>query len=150
MFCVECRAMADPNAGEFMHDHAQTVAAVHDLSAHQLWRCRLLLPAIALHKPAGAILGSCRSAYFRLGHLLRQKVQARCVLALTATATRATEAEVATALDIQPENRLRDSNMRDNLRLSVVHHNGGESGLPKAHHEANTVRIAAHVQAEAT
>eukprot|EP00891_Asterochloris_glomerata_P005100 jgi/Astpho2/5100/fgenesh1_pm.00073_%23_4_t len=66
-----------------------------------------------------------RSAYFRLGHLLKQKVQARCVLALTATATRATEAEVATALDIQPENRLRDSNMRDNLRLSVVHHNGG-------------------------
>ena len=57
-------------------------------------------------------------------------MQARCVLALTATATRATEAEVATALDIQPENRLRDSAMRDNLRLSVVHHNGGEAGLP--------------------
>lgn len=75
--------------------------------------------------------GPCRSAYFRLGHLLKQKVQARCVLALTATATRATEAEVATALDIQPENRLRDSNMRDNLRLSVVHHNGGELGSQK-------------------
>ena len=57
--------------------------------------------------------------------MLEQKVQCRCVLALTATATKATEADVAKVLKIEPCNVVRDSNVRDNLRLSVTHFNGG-------------------------
>lgn len=68
----------------------------------------------------------CRSAYFRLGHMLEQRVQCRCVLALTATATKATEADVTKVLKISPENVVRDSTVRDNLRLSVTHFNGGK------------------------
>ena len=68
---------------------------------------------------------NCRSAYFRLGHMLEQKVRCRCVLALTATATKATEADVTKVLKIHPQNVVRDSTVRDNLRLSVTHFNGG-------------------------
>ena len=67
----------------------------------------------------------CRSAYFRLGHMLEQKVRCRCVLALTATATKATEADVTKVLKIDPQNVVRDSTVRDNLRLSATHFNGG-------------------------
>lgn len=67
----------------------------------------------------------CRSAYFRLGHMLAQKVQCRCVLALTATATKATEADVTKVLNISAENVVRDSTVRDNLRMAVTHFNGG-------------------------
>ncbi len=66
-----------------------------------------------------------RSAYFRLGHMLEQKVRCRCVLALTATATKATEADVTKVLKIDAANVVRDSKVRDNLRLSVTHFNGG-------------------------
>ena len=59
--------------------------------------------------------------------MLEQKVECRCVLALTATATKATEADVTQVLKIEPENVVRDSNVRDNLRLSVTHFNGGEA-----------------------
>lgn len=69
---------------------------------------------------------TCRSAYFRLGHLLQQSVACRCVLALTATATKSTEADVTRVLDIQPGHVVRDSNVRPNLRLHVSHTNGGE------------------------
>ncbi len=69
--------------------------------------------------------GSCRSAYFRLGGLLREHVPCRCVLALTATATRTTEAAVARALGAQPDCVFRDASLRDNLRLHVKHINGG-------------------------
>lgn len=54
-------------------------------------------------------------------------MQCRSVLALTATATKATEADVAKVLSIQPEQVIRDSNVRDNLRLSVFACNGGMS-----------------------
>lgn len=57
--------------------------------------------------------------------MLEQRVQCRCVLALTATATKATEADVTKVLEISPENVVRDSTVRDNLRLSVNHFNGG-------------------------
>lgn len=66
-----------------------------------------------------------RSAYFRLGHMLEQRVQCRSVLALTATATKATEADVANVLSIHSNNVVRDSNVRENLRLSVTACNGG-------------------------
>ena len=59
--------------------------------------------------------------------MLEQKVRCRCVLALTATATRATEADVTKVLRIQPHDVVRDSTVRDNLRLSVTHLNGGWS-----------------------
>lgn len=61
--------------------------------------------------------------------MLEQKVQCRCVLALTATATKATEADVTKVLNITPANVVRDSTVRDNLRLSVKHFNGGMSAL---------------------
>lgn len=57
--------------------------------------------------------------------MLEQKVQCRCVLALTATATKATEADVAKVLSIHANDVVRDSNMRENLRLSVTACNGG-------------------------
>ena len=58
--------------------------------------------------------------------MLEQRVQCRSVLALTATATKATEADVAKVLSIHPNNVVRDSNVRRNLRLSVTACNGGE------------------------
>ena len=69
----------------------------------------------------------CRSAYFRLGGLLREHVPSSSVLALTATATRTTEASVACALGIAPGCIFRDASLRSNLRLTVSHVNGGES-----------------------
>ena len=78
--------------------------------------------------------GSCRSAYFRLGGLLREHVPCRCVLALTATATRTTEGAVARALGAQPDCIFRDASLRDNLRLHVSHINGGPHpacGIPR-------------------
>ncbi len=57
--------------------------------------------------------------------MLEQKVRCRCVLALTATATKATEADVTQVLKIHAHNVVRDSIVRDNLRLSVTHFNGG-------------------------
>jgi len=68
-----------------------------------------------------------RSAYFRLGGLLREHVPSRSVLALTATATRTTESSVAQALGVAPDCVFRDASLRDNLRLHVSHVNGGES-----------------------
>lgn len=47
------------------------------------------------------------------------------MLALTATATKATEADVTQVLKIHAHNVVRDSTVRDNLRLSVTHFNGG-------------------------
>ena len=61
--------------------------------------------------------------------MLQQQVQCRSVLALTATATKATEADVANVLGIQQQNVVRDSNVRDNLRLAVTACNGGELGM---------------------
>ncbi len=69
---------------------------------------------------------SFRPAYFRLGAALRTCLPSRCVLALTATATPATQAAVRDVLGIPPESVLRDSSVRDNLRLHVTHTSGGE------------------------
>ena len=56
----------------------------------------------------------------RLGWALRSTVRAQRVLALTATATKATEAAVVSVLGIASGAVLRDSCVRDNLRLHVV------------------------------
>ena len=61
--------------------------------------------------------------------MLEQRVRCRCVLALTATATKATEADVAKVLSICADNVVRDSNVRENLRLSVTACNGGVFGI---------------------
>ncbi len=71
-----------------------------------------------------------RPAYFRLGRVLREGVPCRAVLALTATATRATEASVAQALQIRPGCTFRDASLRANLRLHVQHANGGRCCCP--------------------
>lgn len=66
-----------------------------------------------------------RSAYFRLGRMLRENIPCRAVLALTATATKATEASMVQALGISPSAVFRDASLRDNLRFHVHHTNGG-------------------------
>lgn len=60
-----------------------------------------------------------RPAYYRLGHLLRQELGITQVLALTATATRRTEAAVASVLSISDGDVLRNACVRQNLRLTV-------------------------------
>lgn len=57
--------------------------------------------------------------------MLREGVPSRAVLALTATATRATEAAIARALGAKPGCTFRDASLRPNLRLRVQHVNGG-------------------------
>ena len=63
---------------------------------------------------------SFRPAYFRLGKSLRGDLQARSVLALTATATRTTEASICSVLGIPKCNVRRDDAIRSNLRLTVT------------------------------
>ena len=67
---------------------------------------------------------SFRPAYFRLGEALQRDISTRCVLALTATATKATEAAVCSVLRIPQTQVLRDSAIRQNLRLQVLRSNG--------------------------
>ncbi|GLC60783.1 hypothetical protein PLESTB_001670400 [Pleodorina starrii] len=76
---------------------------------------------------------SFRPAYLRLGHVLRSVLRPRCVLALTATATRPTAAEVASVLGLGPGAVMREPPLRDNLRLRVLHMASGasESGRSK-------------------
>ncbi|KAL6761906.1 P-loop containing nucleoside triphosphate hydrolase protein [Haematococcus lacustris] len=67
---------------------------------------------------------SFRPAYFRLGHVLRAVLRPRCVLALTATATKPTQTAITQVLGLDPESFIRESPLRDNLRLQVIHVNG--------------------------
>ena len=67
---------------------------------------------------------SFRPAYFRLGEILQRDVSTRSVLALTATATKATEAAVCDVLRIPQTQVLRDSAIRQNLRLRVLRSQG--------------------------
>ncbi|KAK9847024.1 hypothetical protein WJX84_010498 [Apatococcus fuscideae] len=60
-----------------------------------------------------------RSAYFRLGLLLRQQIPSRAILALTATATSATQVAIADALAIPPDGIIQDTSLRPNLRMRV-------------------------------
>lgn len=67
---------------------------------------------------------SFRPAYFRIGEILQRDVSTRSILALTATATKATEAAVCGVLRIPQTQVLRDSAIRQNLRLHVVRSQG--------------------------
>ncbi|KAK9707092.1 hypothetical protein RND81_07G172100 [Saponaria officinalis] len=61
-----------------------------------------------------------RPSYMRLrASVLRDKLNAQCVLAMTATATRKTLDAVMHALDIPSTNLVRTAQLRDNLQLSV-------------------------------
>ncbi len=62
--------------------------------------------------------------------MLRENIPCRAVLALTATATKATEASMVQALGIAPSAVYRDASLRDNLRFNVHHTNGGELDTP--------------------
>ena len=62
---------------------------------------------------------SFRPAYFRLGHLLRRVLRPRVVMALTATATRPTQACICDVLGLPPGGVVREPPLRDNLRLQV-------------------------------
>ncbi|KAL4428000.1 hypothetical protein ABPG75_002089 [Micractinium tetrahymenae] len=70
---------------------------------------------------------SFRPAYFRLGAALAGSVRAQRILALTATATRATEAAIRQVLRIAEGSVLRDAAVRQNLRLQVLRTSGGGS-----------------------
>lgn len=67
---------------------------------------------------------SFRPAYFRLGEILHRDVQTRSLLALTATATKATETAVRSVLRLKADQVLRESAIRTNLRLSVMRSDG--------------------------
>jgi RecQ family ATP-dependent DNA helicase len=60
-----------------------------------------------------------RPSYLRLRPLLRDVLHARCILGLTATATRSMEREIIEALGIEPEGIVRSDLVRKNLRLTV-------------------------------
>jgi hypothetical protein len=61
----------------------------------------------------------CRSAYFRLGHLIQERVPCNTVLALTATATKTTQQSIREVLRIPEESTIRESELPSNLRLAV-------------------------------
>ena len=70
-----------------------------------------------------------RPAYYRLGRVLRHDIGVSHVLALTATATRRTEAAVASSLGIPACDVLRNASVRENLRLSVSREGDRERAL---------------------
>lgn len=61
----------------------------------------------------------CRSAYFRLGHLMQERIPCNTVLALTATATKTTQQSIREVLRIPEESTIRESEVPSNLRLAV-------------------------------
>ena len=60
-----------------------------------------------------------RPSYLRLRPLLRDVLHARCILGLTATATKSMEREIISALGIELEGIIRSDILRPNLRLTV-------------------------------
>lgn len=60
-----------------------------------------------------------RPAYYRLGHVLQKVLKPKAVLAVTATATRATQKCITEVLGIQANNIICEAPLRTNLRLEV-------------------------------
>lgn len=81
------------------------------------------VPTARAQSSSGALALLCR-----LGAVLQSRVRTRCILALTATATKATEAAIRSVLSIPSSSVLRDSAVRSNLQLSVAHSTGGSPG----------------------
>ncbi len=61
----------------------------------------------------------CRTSYLALNQIIRQRLGVKCVLALTATATKQTEMSICNYLQIPVDGILRYSILRDNLRVSM-------------------------------
>jgi ATP-dependent DNA helicase Q4 len=59
-----------------------------------------------------------RTSYLRLNAVLRQKLNVKCILALTATATKRTEEDICKLLSIPTEAVIRVPVIRKNLKLS--------------------------------
>lgn len=59
-----------------------------------------------------------RPSYFRLGTVVRKRLKVRCVLAMTATATKKTLQSILHSLEISPRDVVQVSHMRENLQLS--------------------------------
>ena len=68
----------------------------------------------------------CRSAYFRLGSLIEDKVPCKKILALTATATKTTQTSIRGVLKIT-DDPIREGAMPNNIRLSVQRVQAGKS-----------------------
>ena len=60
-----------------------------------------------------------RPSYMRLRPLIRNVLRARCILGLTATATKSMEREIISALGIEDDGIIRSDLLRQNLRLTV-------------------------------
>ncbi|XP_042394821.1 ATP-dependent DNA helicase Q-like 5 [Zingiber officinale] len=62
-----------------------------------------------------------RPSYLRLkSSILRRKLSVQCILAMTATATVQTFHDITCALEIQPSNRIKICQVRENLQLFVT------------------------------
>ena len=70
-----------------------------------------------------------RPSYLRLRPLLRDVLHARCILGLTATATRSMEREITEALGIEREGIVRSDLLRKNLRLTVSRDKNRQLGV---------------------
>lgn len=60
-----------------------------------------------------------RSAYFRIGNLIRERIPCKAVLALTATATRRTQNSIRKVLIIPENSTVKELELPTNLRLAV-------------------------------
>ncbi len=87
-----------------LYSSATAVAATHRDMMHAAYNGSPALPA---------------ARHCRLGHVLERVLKPRSVLALTATATRATQASITTALGMGAGDVVRACPLRDNLRLQV-------------------------------
>lgn len=65
------------------------------------------------------VLRSCRSAYFRLGTLIKERIPCKAVLALTATATQSTQQSIMRVLDIPADGAIAESELPPQLHLAV-------------------------------
>ena len=67
-----------------------------------------------------------RSAYFRLGTLIKERIPSKAILALTATATESTQRSIKEVLNIPPEGSITESELPRQLHLAVQMVNPGK------------------------
>ena len=101
------------------------------LSTQSICSCNLrLYSQITSERPSYKIFKAwscpCRSAYFRLGSLIEDKVPCKKILALTATATKTTQTSIRGVLKIT-DDPICEGAMPNNIRLSVQRVQAGKS-----------------------